>query len=284
MHQEINMKKSYKSYLLKTVSLLAFVLATPASLAGETLDRVMSSKKLVVASDANWPPQSFLNDNNEMDGFDVDVAKEIAARLGAEIEFVTPQWTVITAGNWNGRWDLSVGSMTPTKERAKVLGFPGVYYYTPSVFVVHADSAYQDKTELNGKRIGAGTATVFEQYLNKDLVIDAEGAPPFEYDVTTDDIGSYESSTVALDDLRLGDGVRIDAALGPRPTFEAAIKEGYPVRILGEPAFYEPLSAAVDLGDQEFHDKIAEIIQSMHEDGALTELSKKWYGVDYTKQ
>jgi len=276
------MTKSIKAVIVHTATAIALLAVTQFSLAGETLDRVMNAKKLMIASDANWPPQSFLNDSNEMDGFDVDVAKEIASRLGVEAEFVTPQWTVITAGNWNGRWDISVGSMTPTKERSKVLGFPGVYYYTPSVFVVHNDAMYKDKTELNGKRIGAGTATVFEQYLNKDLIIEAEGAPAFEYDVTTTDIASYESSTIALDDLRLGDGVRIDAALGPRPTFEAAIKEGYPVRILCNPAFYEPLSAAVDLGDQEFFDKIAETIQAMHADGALTKLSTKWYGVDYT--
>src|SRR3546814_9725822 len=59
--------------------------------------------------------QSFLNDKNEMDGFDVDVGKEIAKRLGAELKIVTPSWDIITAGNWGGRWDMSVGSMTPTK-------------------------------------------------------------------------------------------------------------------------------------------------------------------------
>lgn len=66
-----------------------------------------------MATDANWAPQSFLNDNNEMDGFDVDVAREIAKRMGVDIEFVTPDWSIITAGNWAGRWDISVGSMTP---------------------------------------------------------------------------------------------------------------------------------------------------------------------------
>lgn len=276
------MKNFVKSAGLAAVFTLGLMVGSVASQAGESLDRVMSTKVLKIASDANWPPQSFLNDKNEMDGFDVDVAKELAKRLGAKAEFVTPQWSIITAGKWSGRWDISVGSMTPTKERSKVLSFPGVYYYTPAAFVVHKDSAHKDKMDLTGKRIGAGTATVFEQYLNEDLVIEAKGAPPFKYDVKTKDIASYESSVTALDDLRLGDGVRIDGILGPRPTFENAIKNGYPVRVVGTPAFYEPLSVAIDLGDQEFHDKLAAIIKAMHNDGTLTALSKKWYKVDYT--
>ncbi len=56
------------------------------------------------------------------------MAEEIAKRLGVEVEWITPSWDVITAGNWNGRWDLSVGSMTPTPERQKVLHFSPPYY------------------------------------------------------------------------------------------------------------------------------------------------------------
>ena len=78
-----------KSYKMIVAGLAAtMLLVTPVvSQAGEALDRVMSSKVLKVATDANWAPQSFLNDKNEMDGFDVDVAKELAKRLGAKVEF-----------------------------------------------------------------------------------------------------------------------------------------------------------------------------------------------------
>ena len=123
------------------------MLATPA-LAGATLDRVMANKKLVMSSDPEYPPQSFLNDKNEMDGFDVAVGREIAKRMGAELEIITPSWDIITAGNWNGRWDISVGSMTPTKERAQVLSFPAIYYYVPAAFAVHNDSKITTMDEL----------------------------------------------------------------------------------------------------------------------------------------
>jgi polar amino acid transport system substrate-binding protein len=100
--------------------------------AGQVLDRVMKTKTLTMSSDPAYPPQSFLNDKNEFEGFDIDVGREIAKRLGAELKVVTPAWEVITAGKWGARWDVSVGSMTPTAERARVLDFPAIYYFTPA--------------------------------------------------------------------------------------------------------------------------------------------------------
>ena len=260
----------------------AIALSGTSTFADNALDRVMKNGVLKVATDANWAPQSFLNDNNEMDGFDVAVAREIATRLGVEVEFVTPSWDIITAGNWSGRWDMSVGSMTPTVSRAEVLSFPEVYYYTPASIAVHADSPYQNVGDLNGEVVGATTASTFELYLQKDLTIDAEGVPSFEYQVTPGELRSYKDGTAALDDLRLGDGVRINAMVGSLPAILAAIESGYPVRVLGEPVFYEPLAVAIDRGDAEFNNKVAGIVRKMKEDGTLKALSQKWYGIDYT--
>lgn len=267
---------------LKTLAAAAIVCAPLAAQAGETLDRVMDSGTLTMSSDAAYPPQSFLNENNEMDGFDVDVGREIAKRLGVELEIITPAWEVITAGNWEGRWDISVGSMTPTETRAEVLDFPVVYYYTPASFAVHEESGADSLDDLNGKTIGVCGGCTYEQYLNENLVIDAEGAPEFTYDVEPGEIRSYETDTNAFDDLRLGDGARLDAVLSAQPTIQAAIDNGYPFKLVGDPVFYEPLAVATDKGDPEFDAKIAEIVENMRADGTLTELSEKWYGVDYT--
>lgn len=268
--------------LMGLLTAAALLGAPAAAMAGETLDRITSSGTLTMSSDPAYPPQSFLNDNNEMDGFDVDVGREIAKRMGVELEIVTPAWEVITAGNWNGRWDMSVGSMTPTKTRAEVLDFPAVYYYVPAAFAVHTDSSASSKADLNGKKIGVCGGCTYENYLNESLVIDAVGAPEFTYDVDAGEIRTYETDTNAFDDLRLGDGARLDAVLSAQPTIMAAIDSGYPMKVIGEAAFYEPLAVATDKGDEEFDAKIKEIVQAMHDDGTLTELSKKWYGVDYT--
>ena len=261
---------------------VAGALSGATAFAGETLDQIMSSNTLKVATDPNWAPQSFLNDNNEMDGFDVDVAREIASRMGVEVEFVTPSWDIITAGNWNGRWHLSVGSMTPTTARGEILDFPGVYYYTPASAVVHNDSPYKNVADLNGAKMAAGISTTFELYLQKDLTIDASGVPTFEYQITPGEYRSYETGAVALDDLRLGDGVRLNGVVGSLPAMLKAIENGYPIRVLGEPLFYEPLAIATDKGDAELNAKLSAIVDEMRNDGTLKTLSEKWYGIDYT--
>src|SRR3546814_5637876 len=119
--------------------------------------------------------------------------------------------------------------MTPTKKRAEVLDFPAVYYYTPAAFAVHKDSEIDSLADLNGKVIGTCGGCTYDAYLNKNLVIDAEGAPPFEYEVTADEIKTYETDTHAFDDLALGDGTRLDAVFSALPTIQAANDEGgYP--------------------------------------------------------
>ena len=269
--------------MLKRLTVLAALtglVAVSPAWAGEVLDRVMENDKLVVATDPEYPPQSMQKPDGTFEGFDIDVATEIAERLGVEVEFVTPAWEIITAGNWGGRWDLSVGSMTPTKQRAEVLNFPAIYYYTPAVFFVHKDSQINSLSDLNEKTIGTCGACTYENYLNHDLKLDAEGVPPFEYDVTPGEIRPYPTDVNAMDDLRLGDGVRLDAGISALPTVAAAIENGYPLRIVGDPVFFEPLAVAIDKGDPEFAAKLKEIVQSMHDDGTLSKLSKKWYGVD----
>ncbi|MCH7881393.1 MAG: transporter substrate-binding domain-containing protein [Proteobacteria bacterium] len=262
-------------------TLLVTLLTLGTAQAGSVLDSIMSKKSIMVATDANWPPQSFINDKNEMDGFDVDVAREIAKRMGVEIEFITPSWDIITAGNWYGRWDLHVGSMTPTIKRAEVLSFPAVYYYTPAAVAVHEKSSISSVSDLSGKKVGTGTGTTFELYLQKDLSIDAEGAPKFSYQINDPQIKSYENSVIALDDLRLGDGIRLHGVVSSLPVFLEAIDNGYPIKVIGDPIFYEPLAVTIDLGDHELSDKLKEIISWMRKDGTLSAISKKWYGVDY---
>ncbi|MCL8000154.1 transporter substrate-binding domain-containing protein [Brucella sp. 21LCYQ03] len=274
------MKTFIKSTAISAVLLLP--LSTMQSNAGAVLDRIMSTKQLKVATDANWAPQSFMNDKNEMDGFDIDVAKSIASHLGVDVVFVTPGWDIITAGNWQGRWDMHAGSMTPTQARAKIFNFPAVYYYTPAAVAVHKDSKAANLTDLNDKTVGATATSTFEAYAKHDLTLDAAGAPPFKYEFEPKEVRSYTNSSTAFDDLRLGDGVRLDAVVSSMPSIADAIKAGYPIKQLGDPVFYEPLVLAIEHDDQELNDKLAEIIGEMRKDGTLSKLSVKWYGEDYT--
>lgn len=269
---------------LALIGALAALLLAPDVNAGETLDRVNSTKVLKVATNAGWPPQSYLDDSNQLVGFDIDVSNEIAKRLGVKAEFDTPEWGVMTGGRWGGRWDVAVGSITPTKPRSEVLDFAGIYYYTPYVFAVHKDSTLTDAKELNGKRIGVETATTSEEYVNRKLVIDAPGVAPVEYWLEPGEVKTYADSMLPFDDLRLGDGVRVDAVISGEQTVLGAIKNGYPIKILStEYAFQEPLAIVADKDDAEWTAKLGETIEAMKADGTLSQLTTKWYGKDYSE-
>ncbi len=252
----------------------------------DLLDQVMAAGKLVVSTDPNYAPQSFLNDAGELDGFDIAVAKEVAKRLGVTVEFVTPDWDLITAGSWGGRWDLSIGSMTITEDRQAVLWFTDPYYYTPAAFAVHKDNTTITKPEdLSGKTVGVGSATTYEAYLNNQLKIVGETPVyPAPSGIT---VKPYSTDAEAIQDLALGDGVRLDGVMSALPTIQQAIDGGQPLKVVGNPAYYEPLAFALDKTrgpSDALIAKLNEIIKSMHEDGTLSALSIKWYGVDITKK
>jgi len=271
-----------RKFLTGVVASLALTFVASTAQAGPVWDKIKKAGEVVVATEANWAPQSFINDKNELDGFDVDVAKAIAKRMGVKIKFVTPAWDIITAGNWVGRWDMHVGSMTPTKKRTEKFTFPRVYYYTPASVAVHKDSKAKSFADLDGKVIAATTSSTYELYLKKDLSIDAEDVPAFTYQLKPGEIKSLDNVNTSLDDLRLGDGVRLSAVVGSLPSFLEAQKNGYPIRVLGDPVFYEPLSVAIENGDDELAGKISDAVKAMQGDGTLSALSKKWYGVDYS--
>jgi peptide/nickel transport system substrate-binding protein len=252
--------------------------------AGDLLDEVTEAGKLLVSTDPNYAPQSFLNDKGELDGFDVDVAKEVAKRLGVAAEFVTPDWDMITGGNWGGRWDLSIGSMTITEDRAQILWFTDPYYYTPASFAVHKDNTtITTPNDLAGKTVGLGTATTYEYYLSGTLKMTGGQVM---YDPPADVmVKPYTTDAEAIQDLALGDGVRLDAVMSAQPTIQQAIASGVPLKYVGTPAFYEPLAFALDKSrgpSDKMLAKLNEAVKAMHDDGTLSELSLKWYGIDLT--
>jgi polar amino acid transport system substrate-binding protein len=255
---------------------------------GNLLQEVKDRGVLRVSTDPAYPPQSFQTQSGEFKGFDIDVAEEIAKRMGVEVDWQTPAWEVITAGHWNGRWDVSVGSMTVTPARKEVLYFTPAYYYTPAAAAVHKENSdiTNLQTDLDGKRIGVCAACTYEQYLDGTLNIPGE---EIEFVVDNPQIQTYDTDTSAIQDLELGDGVRLDAVMSALPTLQGAVEAGKPIKVVGDPLYYEPLAAAIDReapsDPKPLVDEMGRIIEEMHRDGTLTELSKKWYdGIDLTKK
>jgi polar amino acid transport system substrate-binding protein len=272
-------------FLLLAVTALIAAACGDGDGAGDLLASIEDEGVLTVSTDPAYPPQSSLNeDTGEYEGFDIDVATEIAERIGVDIAWEAPAWETITAGSWNGRWDLSVGSMTVTPERSEVLHFSTPYYYTPAVMAVAADddSISDLTTDLDGQSIAVCGSCTYDFYLQGNLEIPGES---FDFVIDDPDIITTDTDTTALEQLVQG---RVVAVMSSATTIQAAIDAGLPIKVVGEPLFYEPLAAAIDgsasLDTDSFVSRVSEIIEEMHEDGTLSELSDKWFGLDLTQK
>ena len=248
------------------------------------LAAVRQRHSLIVSTDANYAPQSYLKVDGTWVGFDVDVAREIAKRLHVVAEFQDSNFDVVTAGSWHGRWDVNIDSMAVTTERKSSLLFAAPYYYVPAAFVVHKDSAVTKIAQLTGARIGVGTATTYLDYLKGRLPGDVEPIlvrPPARVNAVP-----YITDQLALQDLTLGDGKRLEAVLTAMPTASAAIKAGAPFRIIHQTPFFEDDAVALDRhAESQPGPLLAAIDEALFEmlhDGTLARLSKKYYGSDLT--
>ena len=298
------MKKLYSVFVL--VLAASLVLAAcgggGATQADNLLDAIKQRGYIVVSTDPNYEPQSFLNTEGtrpsdtqcpadnlttaEMQGFDVDVAKAIGDHLGVETCFATPSWDAITAGSWADKWDVSVGSMTITTARQQILDFSVPYYYTPAVIAVRADSGITDIAGLEGQALCAGAATTYEQWLNHDM--EGLGLPESSIYAQAPNV-----TVVPLDT----DQECAQAIAAGREDFvgyvtsetvvDANIAAGFPVVKLGEPVYSEDLAAAFDksssLPTDTLRTEVDNLFNAMHSDGRLSQLSTQWFGVDLTQ-
>jgi len=297
-----------KLYTLMTVAVLASLVlaacgAASTPQAEDLLGAIKQRGYILVSTDPNYEPQSFLNTEGErpadtkcpadalttaeMQGFDVDVAKAIGDQLGVETCFATPDWEVITAGSWADKWDVSVGSMTITTARQQILDFSVPYYFTPAVIAVRADSGITDMAGLEGQALCVGASTTYDQWLNGDF----EG------------LGLPESSIYAQPPANVTvvplstDQECAQAIAAGREDFvgyvtsetvvDANIDAGFPVVKLGDPVYSEDLAAAFDksssLPTDTLRTEVNNLFTAMHEDGRLSDLSNQWFGVDLTQ-
>ena len=259
--------------------------ATPTPTAApDLLDEIMTRGSLRVSTDPNYAPQSFLNEKGELDGFDVDVAKEVAQRLGVKVEFAIPDRDTIVAGNWGDRWDISIGSMTVTTDRQQRLYFTPPYYYTPAQFAVPEDSPFQSVDELNGKTICVGVATTYESYLKNNGSLTIVGEKVIKQ-VTGTKIATNPTDAECAQAWQAG-RKDFEAWLTSSTTIQGAIDQGVKIKFLDDPVYYEDLAVAIDKKHTKdaarLVDKLTEIINAMHSDGTLTSLSNKWYKLDLT--
>lgn len=298
------MKKLYN--ILVAAMVAALVLTACGGGGGAKADTLLDAIKqrgyVLISTDPNYEPQSFLNTAGkrpadtkcpsdaltaaEMQGFDVEVATEVGKGLGVETCFATPDWDIITAGSWSDKWDLSIGSMTITTNRLKVLDFSVPYYYAPAVIAVRADAGITSLADLNGQALCVGSATTYDQWLSGD--IEGLGLPASSIfaqppAVTIVPLPTDQECAQAIAAGRQD----FVGYVTSQTVVNANIAAGFPVVQLGSPVYSEELAAAFDkkssLPTASLIEEVNKIFTAMHADGRLSAISIKWLGEDLTQ-
>lgn len=263
----------------------------------DKLAQVLARGTLVGYHEADYPPQSMAvpgakrlvktkcNANqltaNQVQGFDADTTKLVAAKLGVEACFATPTWTEITAGSWGDRLDIAYGSGSINADRMERLYMTQPYYAVPNYYFVATSSPARNASDLDGKRVGSCASCSHEMYLNGDLVIPGV---EIKLNVKNPKVVTFETEPPGLKATAKGDPA---AFLAAAPVGKAQIDAGVPLRQLPELAFTYFPSGFVDkssgLSSAAFVTRINEIIQGLQADGTLAAKSQKWFGENYVK-
>ena len=220
---------------------------------------VASRGRMIVVDDSDYPPQSSIDKSGKLVGFDVDVANAAGVILGIPVKIVNAQWDSIPTGLNVDRFDVSIGSMTITKDRQKVLSFSAPYYYTQAQTIVKQGApAITTLKAMKGKAIGVGTQTTYFYYLTA-----AKGI----------NVKSYDTDADTFPDLKNG---RLNGVVTADLTAAQAISSGEPFQFSGTPYYYEPLAFATKKGETDWQTLLSYAVTTMHKNGSLSTMAKKW--------
>lgn len=249
---------------LTAAATLALTLgAAPA--AAEDLDKIKEAGKIRIAMSGAYPPFNFVNEKNEVVGFDPSIGKAIAEKMGVEAEIVTTAWDGIIGGLLANKYDAVVGSMSITEERAQVVDFVGPYYSTHRDIFVTEASPLQNVSELDGDGITVGV-TLGETH--------DQWARDQGYTVKT-----YKGLPELLMELNSG---RVDAIVNDTIPVMIAIKQGQQqLRTLEGPAS-EKVNAGIAIrkDNPELKAAMQAALDEIMADGTYMEIANEWVGGD----
>jgi len=233
-----------------------------------SLQNILNKKKFVLGLDDSFPPMGFRNENNEIVGYDIDLAKEAAKRIGVELVCQPIDWNAKEQELNTGEIDCIWNGFTITDERKQNILFTPPYLKNAQVIVVKQNSPVNTLKDLAGKIAGtqAGSSSV-------DALNDA---PDFKASLKK--VVEYKDFLTALMDLDVGgiDAVVIDLVLAN----DNINRSGKPFRILKETLGEEQFGIGFRKNDKALADKVWETLLSMAKDGTVAKISTKWLGAD----
>ena len=227
--------------------------------------------KLVVGLDDNFPPMGFRDEKNELVGFDIDMAKEVAKRANIEVQFKPIDWNAKEAELLGKRVDALWNGLTILEERKEKILFSDPYMVNKQIIIVKAGSPIKTKADMAGKIVGAqeGSSAVTAMQKDKELSSKFKETKLF---------GDNIAALMDVDAGRL-DVVVVDEVVGRYLVNKKP--ENYVV--LAEDFGTEDYGVGFRKDDEATRNKVNDVLAEMKKDGKAAEIAQKWFGADVIK-
>jgi polar amino acid transport system substrate-binding protein len=252
------------------MALVVLVLLSGCSGVGgdDSMKDIKQKGVIVLGLDGNFPPMGFRDAAGEIGGFDIDLAKEAAKRLGVTIKPQPLAWDGIIQSLNKKDIDVIWNGLTITEERSRQIGFSKPYLENRQIIVVKAGSAIATKADLAGKVVGLQKGSSSVTALEADAPTKA----------SLKEVRQFPDNVVALMDLAAGrvDAVVVDEIIG---RFYLAKKPGE-YQVLAEDFGKESYGVGFRAADKAFGAELDRVLDEMKKDGSAGEISQKWFGED----
>ena len=232
----------------------------------DLLEKIQKNGKLVVGMSADYAPYEFhyIDENGKdvIGGFDVDIANEIANKIGVDLVIQEMDFDALVSALPAGKVDLVISGMNPTEERAKVVDFSEVYYNSKHGILVRAEDAdkYQTFADLEGAKVGVQLGSTQEKIAKTEIP----------------NVNLQQLSNINNLILELKAG-KVDAIVMEKPVAEMAVKSN-PELAVGKPIYEEQTggnAVGIAKNNPQLLAKVNEVITELNESGKMDEYIEK---------
>ena len=232
-----------------------------------SLQNVLDKGTLVLGLDDSFPPMGFRDENNNIVGFDIDVATEVANRMGVELKLQPIEWSTKEIELNTGSVDCLWNGLSIDDERKQAMDLSEPYMTNRMVLVVLNDSEYTDQASLAGKTIGVQNGSTAEKILEEsDFAKTIGNTIGFKDNVTA----FMELETKGIDAIFMDEVVANYAITSQNKDF----------KVLEDGLTEEEYAVGFKKGNTALKNEVQKYIDEMKADGTMTQISEKWFGKD----
>lgn len=233
-----------------------------------SLQKVKDSGKFILGLDATFKPMGYTDENDQIVGFDIDVAEEVCKRMGVELVKQPINWETKETDLDVGKCDCIWNGMSVSPERAEKMNLSDPYMNNAMVFVVKGDSTVTSMDDLKTAKIAVQNGSTAQDILEKSEIKD------------TITVAAIATNVEALQQLEMG---LCEAVFLDKIVADYEIKtSGKSLKVLPEGLEEEEYAIGFRKNDQKLRDEVQKILGEMKADGKLAEISTKWFGSDIT--